>query len=255
MQKRSYKIAIISTVFSLCLIGFNIYYFFIWRGVGLDYYISRHLGRQPDLIETKVIYSVLVEKYANLNRKRKEGRVHVFIGDSITKGFNIHEFHGSDRIPVLNRGIFFDTTVGIMNRVDSNVNNLDVESLFLMIGYNDLGIRADDEILGNIEMILARSRARNKFVQSILPVNSLWAEMNGRIVFLNKSLSALANEKGYIFIDLHSHFTKADNGGINPYMTYDGVHLNYRGYKLWYDLIKKHLNEDYKVKGEVKRRR
>ncbi len=105
-----------------------------------------------------------------------------------------------------------------------------------MIGYNDLRYRTNVEIIHNIKQILLRSKANQTYIQSLLPVSSDNNEINDRIIALNNQLKTIAIDKGYIYIDLHSHFV-SDNNGIKPELTRDGTHPNYFGYKLWFSII------------------
>jgi len=176
----------------------------------------------------------LCEEYERLNAKYKEETLVVFVGDSITKRFNIQEFANTGDI--LNRGIFSDTTYGLLMRMDRNILNLEIDKLFIMIGYNDLKFRSNAEIIRNIERILTKSKARETYVQSLLPVSADKASVNERIVQLNDALKALSQDSKCFYVDLYSRFKGSDNG-IKSELTSDGVHPNYFGYRLWYSTI------------------
>jgi lysophospholipase L1-like esterase len=98
-------------------------------------------------IDQEPHYSAMQEAYHHFNDTQGNSVVHVFIGDSITSGFDLHEFQPVGSRPVLNRGIYSDTTEGLLGRIETNVNNLKIEKLFVMIGYNDLDLKTDDEIV------------------------------------------------------------------------------------------------------------
>jgi len=239
MLEKPYKKLIISL--SLLVIGlliFNSYYFFIGRERSPSFYIQKILNKPKDNIVDSAIYKDLREEYFYLNRYYNDEMVTVFIGDSITKRFNLQEYSKSKKI--LNRGIFSDTTYGLLQRLDENVNSLNVDKVFVMIGYNDLEYRGNDEIVNNIKQILDRTKSNEKYLQSILPVSSERKEINKRIELLNNQLKKVAVSKGYVFIDLHSRF-KSNHGGINPNLTRDGTHPNYYGYQLWFTIIKSFL--------------
>jgi lysophospholipase L1-like esterase len=234
-------IALGAAVFALLQAGFNAYYFFARRGVGIGYYIEKLLAEENTAVEQEPLYRAMREAYLHFNKVHKNV-VHVFIGDSITAGFNLHEFEPAGSRPVLNRGIYSDTTDGLISRIETNVNNLTIEKFFLMIGYNDLDLKTDDEILHNIEKILDQAKSERKYLQSILPVAACIEEnKNARIAAINLRLAELCRQNGYVFIDLHPHFDV--DGELNPQLTYDGIHPNYSGYKLWFDLIEGFLHE------------
>jgi lysophospholipase L1-like esterase len=215
----------------------NIYYFFIRRGVSPGFYINMAFRSPMDpVISPDAMYIDLMEEYTRLNEKQKGRRVTVFVGDSITKRFNLQEYFPD--MFLLNRAIFSDTTAGLLIRWDRNLNTLDIDKLFVMAGYNDLKYRTNAEILHNMSTLLSKSTARKIYVQSILPVAASRPDINARIAELNRDLKKLCLEHNYYFIDLHSHFLNPNNTGLAPGFSRDGVHPNAAGYSLWSDLIK-----------------
>ena len=175
MQLKLNKIVPFIVLLCLILVVFNGYYFFIRRGVGPYFYINKFLYEPTDNIIHTDMYKDLSEEYLNLNKQIFDPKI-VFVGDSITKLFNIREFSG--KIEVINRGIFSDTTHGLLNRLEININNLKIEKLFVMIGYNDLIFRTNLEIVHNIKQILLKSKAAQIYIQSLLPVKSDRKEIN-----------------------------------------------------------------------------
>jgi lysophospholipase L1-like esterase len=218
----------------LSLLGFNVYYFFVQRSVGPTYYIEGVIHGPKDNTTELAIYKALSQEYSYMNTQYRNKSAIVFLGDSITKRFNTSEFFRAKLI--LNRGIFFDTTEGVLRRLNHNVNNLSVRKLFLMIGYNDLKYRSNGEILENISDILSRIKSQKIFVQSLLPVAAQRKNINARIVQINTNLKALCSEKGVFYVDLHSMF-RDNSGGMAEKYSLDGVHPNILGYELWSQII------------------
>jgi len=233
MKKNQHKILIILFLLLLILLSFNFYYFFIRRDVGLYYYVHKILYNSTDKILELDIYKDFREEYFYLNKNYSKPKI-VFVGDSITKRFNIQEFTGNCQI--INRGIFFDTTLGLLDRLDANINNLNVDTLFLMIGYNDLLYRTNDDIISNLDLIISKLNANRIYIQSLLPVSSERSDLNDRIIDINKHLKIISSKNNIMFIDLHTHF-KTNSNCIRPELTSDGIHPNYLGYKLWFSLV------------------
>ena len=241
MQKKYRNLLVIALcIFSAFLSAFNYYYFFSKRGVGPIFYVKKLMHVPEDTILSDVRYKALKDNYLQLNLSDLNAPVIVFIGDSITKQFDLHELSQNSGAVntniILNRGIFSDTTYGLINRIEDNVNNLNVQSLFLMIGYNDLKYRTNDEIITNIQTILAASKAKHKYIQSLLPVDVQRTNLNDRIIHINERLINLAARHNYVYIDLYSEFRGPDTG-ISPELTYDGLHPNFQGYKIWFSAI------------------
>lgn len=228
------SIRFIFIVTSILLLFFNAYYFFVKRGVGPNFYIRKLLSSHNDNILETSCYLDLREEYKIFNKGYSGKEVIVFLGDSITKRFSLNEYFPGTTI--LNRGISFDTTRGVLERIDDNVNSLQIDKLFLMLGYNDLQYRDNHEILKNMDEIVSRVRARKIFIQSILPVSSNRKQDNARIVELNQGLEKLADRKSCYYVDLHSSFVD-ENGGIKVKYSRDGVHPNVYGMQLWRKII------------------
>jgi lysophospholipase L1-like esterase len=234
MPTKQHKLFVFICLFTIILLGFNVHYFFIHRKVGPYFYIQKILNKPIDDIADTDIYKDLSEEYAYLNKITTNEPLIVFVGDSITKRFNISEFAKSKNI--LNRGIFSDTTQGLLNRINININNININKLFIMIGYNDLKFRTNDEIINNIKKIISVAKAEKIYIQSLLPVISDRNVINERIIIINKQLRKISIDGGCYYIDLHSHFV-GNNNGIKTELTRDGTHPNYFGYKLWFSLI------------------
>jgi lysophospholipase L1-like esterase len=235
MVKRPLKFAVyFFCLLSLILVLFNIYYFFVRRDVGISFYIDKVFRQGQDVVLMSSEYQDLVDQYDHLNQALRGKKVIVFLGDSLTKGFNVQEYF-PDRL-VLNRGINSDTTVSILKRLDRNIANLKIKKLFLLIGFNDLQYRTNAEIVANVTLILDRIKANEIYVQSIMPVESGRNDINLRILDLNQRLMELSGDRGVAFIDLHRCFLD-ENGGLAKKYSLDGAHLNGAGYRLWKEVI------------------
>jgi lysophospholipase L1-like esterase len=167
------------------------------------------------------------------------------IGDSLTDGAEWAElFPGVD---IVNRGIDGDTTDGVLARLDGILAHRPRRA-FLMIGINDFADerRDVDAVFADYRAIVARLEQAGVgvFVQSTLPCNEAkgaWkscAALNGSIRQLNERLATLASGR-VTFIDLRPLL--AGDGGLKSELTYDGVHLNGDGYRLWKRAIARYV--------------
>lgn len=173
-----------------------------------------------------------------------------FFGDSITFGADWQRLF--PETPVVNRGISGDTTLGLLNR-QTEIIELRPRQIFLMIGTNDLCFfRPKDKVLANYDMILQRFQKELPgtpvFVQSILPFNDQLFPSNGlrknkNIRELNAGIKQLAQNHGYLYLDLTSSFTGAD-GRLLPQYTYDGLHLNDAAYLVWQKQIGSYVGKE-----------
>ena len=176
-------------------------------------------------------------------------RLTVLAGDSLTLWFPIQLL--PEERTWLNQGISGETSSGLLKRLYV-FEGTRPETIFVMVGINDLVRGYDDEtILENQRQIireLLRSHPRSQIVvQSILPHSgerATWENSdrlleipNSRIRQLNRRLKAIADFEGAFFLDLHPLFT-TPTGFLQPEFTTDGIHLNDRGYLVWRTAIK-----------------
>lgn len=146
----------------------------------------------------------------------------------------------------LNQGISGETSAGLLNRLELFDRN-NPETIFVMIGINDLirGI-SDEIILENQRQIVRYLRKMHPktqiVVQSILPhkeENVTWegreklqAISNSRIRHLNQQLQDIAKSEGVKYLNLHPLFANTQ-GELRPEFSTDGLHLSRQGYLVW----------------------
>lgn len=167
----------------------------------------------------------------------------IFLGDSITQ-----RCEWSELLPdynVKNRGIDSDTTTGVLKRIDEIIN-MNPQKIFLLIGINDIGKgKTTDEISTNYNEILSEIKTKipdtEVYAQSVLPINEEGTVVkNDQIVDLNSSISAMAEEYGYTYVDLYSLMIDSDNEMKSVY-TGDGTHLTGDAYLVWEEAIEQYL--------------
>jgi len=166
----------------------------------------------------------------------------VFIGDSHTEFFALEEYFPG--FPVLNRGIYGDTTYGVKKRLDESVLNLNPSKVFLLIGANDINKTNDlnEVIVGNIKDIIYQIRNvipdTTVYLQSLYPVNpsgknssriDIFKLNNERISSINLLLENICNGEDIIYIDMFSQLTDK-SGQLYEEFTIEGLHLNAAGY-------------------------
>lgn len=171
----------------------------------------------------------------------------VFLGDSLTDNYDWCE--AFKNVDIQNRGISSDTTDGVLNRLDTIINEKPKE-IFIMIGTNDLGNgKSVEYIVENYKTILGKINLgcpeTKIFIQGVLPTNKTMTgngmSSNNNIIDLNNILRKLENDN-IKFINLHDSFLD-DKNELNEDYTYDGVHLNGKGYEIWTDSIKDYVQE------------
>ncbi|WP_137905492.1 GDSL-type esterase/lipase family protein [Chryseobacterium sp. 2VB] len=166
----------------------------------------------------------------------------VLLGDSKTEGFPTQEIFND--LNIKNRGIAGNKTTDVLSRLRNIVIGRP-KKIFLEIGLNDLSENNKVEtvffnfskICDQIEKVSPNTII---IVQSVLPTGFDKKHLNSSINTYNSMLRNYCLKNNISYIDLNSHFLK--NGELDSRYTFDGVHLNAKGYFLWKNLINPYLN-------------
>ena len=169
-----------------------------------------------------------------------EGGV-VMLGDSITDWCEWHEL--LQRPDVVNRGLNSDTVAGARARLDTVLTGQPA-TVAIMLGINDLlagteGPEIVAEYRGLLQGIRERAPKARIIVQSVLPVNRALlpqAPAAAKIRALNRDLEKLCRQVQCTYLALHDLFA-TESGELDPRFTFDGIHLQYQGYRVWRDAL------------------
>jgi len=166
----------------------------------------------------------------------------VFLGDSITAAslFNEHFIMPSR---IYNRGVNRDTSFDILNRLQEIIY-LQPKNVYLMVGINDLynGIEPI-QVANNIQKIydILSKEGINIHVQKTIQCQpSKCFNTISKVNELNSILSSKFKSK---LIDLSELNAKS---GLRGDLTYDGLHLNKKGYEIWISELRKMPYSDFK---------
>lgn len=130
------------------------------------------------------------------------------------------------------------------NQIFENLD--DIEAIVIYSGENDLAEgRHPEEVILFLENLLAKIRSKYGNIPctyiSIKPSISRW-HLAGSIRYTNSNIKEITSK------DLNFHYVNIydsmldKKGNPNPkYFIEDELHLNQIAYKLWYDVLKKHL--------------
>jgi len=186
-------------------------------------------------------YAEANEKVAAPNPQRP--RV-VFLGDSITDGWRLNEYFGSDR-DFVNRGISGQITGEMLGRMKTDVIDLRPMSALVLAGTNDLARGVEVGVIkNNLLMIADLAEAHHilPMFASILPVSDYHKDVNpqyqqtvrrppARILELNVWLKALCEQRHFPYVDYYAALVDKD-GFLQADASDDGLHPNAKGYRI-----------------------
>lgn len=183
------------------------------------------------------------QNYTYLNSKYCRMGQTVLAGDSITEIYNhselFQEYTAKTGMAVYNRGISGDTSDRLLERWADNVLSIKPKNIVLLIGTNDSAVGADASFVAdNVKKIIDMTKKdcpnARLILEAVYPINNkvrFWLKRsNKKIEEINSALEALAKKEGITFIDLTSDLSDG-NGCLNPDFTYDGLHLNAKGFE------------------------
>lgn len=232
----------LSIAVNIVLIVFIAWYFVVHKDMAA--YLDRRINPQEEFLQD-TYYRARVASYAALNKHAPKDAV-VFAGDSLVELFPVDELFRGLPAP-LNRGIGFDTSRGVLLRLDANINNLAISKFFLLVGHNDIKYRTVEEAARNIILIFSRVKAREKYFISVLPTAD--SGHDRLIRELNEAVRASSAGEGFRYIDLHDKFID-ESGALKAGLFYDGVHPTVEGYRLLAGCLEESLSMDVNLRRQ-----
>ena len=182
-----------------------------------------------------------------MNLNQSKSSFIIFLGDSLTEGFDLHHHFGRNEL--VNMGISGNLTDHVIYRMEA-VASKKPQKVFLMIGITDLfSGRTAEEVYRNtviiLDFILEHSDHTQILVQSVLPVNVALLFEDGNINTIIYRLNQMLEKKcesddRQTFLNLHPDFLNT-NAEMDMRYTFDGIHLSEAGYVLWAKFIKEYL--------------
>ena len=165
----------------------------------------------------------------------------VMIGDSITREALWNEVFPDVRIA--NRGVGRDKADDILKRLDS-IFAVEPKKAFLMVGINDIYSGYDvGEIVENYNNVIMRLQNRGivVYIQSTLECSkSTCGKRLSKVRELNEELRKYASTNNVEYIDINNGLS-SETDGLLPEYTYDGIHLNGKGYLVWSRAIRPYI--------------
>jgi len=240
MKKTRIVSSIISTIlliiFAMCCSGC----------IGVRIYVNKYI---------KDNYNRRVSVWQETASKIPDSGI-VFVGDSHTEYYALDEYF--PEYPVINRGIYGDTTYGVKKRLEESVFTLKPSKVFLLIGANDINKTSDtnEVIAGHIGEIVNKIRGAvpetKIYLQSLYPVNrngknsnriDIYKLNNKRINAINLLLKSFCYDENIEYIDMFSLLTDA-NGQLREEFTIEGLHLNATGYRFVTENLRPYVEKD-----------
>ena len=210
-----------------------------------------------------ILISLIIVIYYNLNPKIEIKTIEkkvvseniVFLGDSITEGYDLEKFYGNTFF-IVNSGQSGNKTIDILNDMENRVYRYNPSKIIILIGTNDLESKIEiNEIVANIKEIVKKIRKNRSnakiYIESIYPINNtdidkidhdmVGVKSNEDIKKINNKLQKYCEKSNLTYIDIFSQLLDED-GNLNEIYTKDGLHLSDEGYKVVTENLKMYIN-------------
>ncbi len=185
-----------------------------------------------------------VQRVENFRSYPNSDKDIIFLGNSITDYTDWNELLQIN--DARNRGISGDITFGILERLDEIIEGKPAK-VFILIGINDIARNIPDSvIIDNYRKMIRRIKNESPktkiYFQTLLPVNNTFPAKNhygkdDHIAIVNSAIMKFPAEEKIAVLNIHLSFLD-DDKKLDKKYTYDGLHLNAEGYKLWAMLLK-----------------
>ena len=178
------------------------------------------------------------------NAAEKQNAI-VFLGDSITEGWDHRLEKDFPEFKVVSRGISGDVTRTVLYRLKEDVMDLNPRAVVLLIGTNDLDEKnTPEQIAANTIEILEKLKAFNPDLPvlycKIMPRSQFPDHRTSLIIITNKIVSDYiekANNPHWYIVDTWSIYA-TDKGVVAKETMNDFLHPVSAAYEKWRDLVK-----------------
>ncbi len=234
MTKKKKLFIVLTSVLSLVLVvGISYLSYF------LAVILPDRKEKEEQLQKAKEYYSQKLINYSNENNEYDDYEVDVvFIGDSLTDGYNLDNYYSDTGYIVSNRGIGGDTTYGLKDRLAVSVLDLKPKVCVMLIGGNNPETMFEDyeDILITFKEQLPKTKI---LLVSHAPTNGEhWGSKNKLFAYNNVIIELLSKKYNYEFVDIYTPMIDLETGMMKESYTSDGAHFTAEGYVVVTNQIK-----------------
>lgn len=265
--KRHIRPIIIVVIAVLCIALYIIYQWQNANGAEGGYFVSEFANLNQSEYEyyqfivdmkaqgTADTYKTYEKSYKTYGKRSAKN---VFIGDSIFYRIRWHELV-PDANQVVTRAIGAEKVQGVTARLDT-IAALSPQNIYLMTGINNILVTnnwpllLEQGLMDNYDKLFREMKKQmpdtKVYVASVLPVGAThpksklenFAELNTTIQEVNRLLSEMCSEYGYVYIDVYSHVVDENNCLKDGY-SLDDLHPNSMGEIAVWEAIKPYYQE------------
>lgn len=219
--------------------------------VSTDVYVKQRTGLPPTAIPTMGPWSWWQSYNDRINARVQQGNVNLmFVGDSITAGWNIagfglnawNKYYAGQN--AMEAGIPGDETQTALWRLEhGNLDNIQPKLVVVMLGNNNISAgNSPDDIAAGVRAVVDELHNRlpdsKILVMGILPCGQTAINpLRQRIAAANALISELANGSSVFYLDIGAAYLDANGTFLPDVVQPDYTHLTNKGYEIWASAI------------------
>jgi beta-glucosidase len=198
----------------------------------------------PDTVVPAPREGLWMEMHRKFVERAQKGHVDLlFLGDSITQGWNDNEAWKRHYGPrhAANFGIGGDRTQHVLWRLQhGELDGIEPRVVVLMIGTNNASSATAEEIAQGITAIVRELRQRlpkaRVLLLGVFPRGQKPDATREKLQAVNARIAGLDDGSHVKFLDIGKAFLNED-GTISPEIMPDYLHLSRKGYRIWADAM------------------
>jgi lysophospholipase L1-like esterase len=215
----------------------------VFRGMGVICLLATGLSacaQGPETVVPKPREGRWMDLHRSFVERAKQGKVDLlFLGDSITQGWNDNEvwkrFYGPRN--AANFGIGGDRTQHVLWRIQNGeLEGIEPKVAVLMIGTNNASSGTPDEIAQGVTVIVEELRNRlpraKILLLGVFPRSEKPNAIRDKLTSVNAKIAKLDDGSHVKFVDIGKSFLNED-GTISREIMPDYLHLSRKGYRIW----------------------
>jgi lysophospholipase L1-like esterase len=206
--------------------------------------LSTACAQGPETVVARPREGAWMDLHNRFVERARQGHVDLlFLGDSITQGWNDNEvwkrFYGARN--AANFGIGGDRTQHVLWRIrNGELDTIEPKVVVLMIGTNNASSGTDEEIAQGVTAIVEEFRQRlpkaRILLLGVFPRGEKPNPTREKLDAVNRRIAGLDDGSHVKFLDIGKAFLDAD-GTIAREIMPDHLHLSRKGYRIWADAM------------------
>jgi len=197
-------------------------------------------GQDPERFKSE-INAISQKKFSST----KQDKVVVFTGSSSIRMWKDVESYFPE-VVAINTGFGGSHMSDLLYYLEETVLKFNPDLVFIYEGDNDIASeKKPEEIIDTAKELVAKLKEKNPDIKIVFispkPSLARW-HLKNEYMRLNSLLEKYCEDSGFGFANMWDSMLGEDGTPLNNIFIKDGLHMNKKGYNLWYKVLKEYFN-------------